>query len=62
MVIRQADPEQRQTRTVTRPATPVKSSENGGWMHRLFARSEPTTFHKCLAVHMASAAPRSAMH
>lgn len=62
MVIRQAKPEQRQTRTVTRQVAPVRAAQSAGWMHRIFARTEPTTFQKCLAVHMAGAAPRSAMH
>ena len=59
MVVRQAKSE---TRPVTRHVGPVEASQSAGWMHRIFARPEPTTFQKCLAVHMASAAPRSAMH
>ena len=64
MVIRQVKPEHRPARPapVTRQVTPVKAPQSAGWMQRLFAKAEPTTFQKCLAVHMAGAAARSAMH
>lgn len=32
-----------------------------GWVYRLFARPAPTTFHKCLAVHILAAEERSAL-
>lgn len=60
-VVRQAQPEQRKTRPITRQVAPSQASHSG-WVRRIFARAEPSTFQKCLAVHMASAAPRSAMH
>ena len=61
-VVRQVQPEQRPMRTITRQVSPSQAPRSAGWMQRIFARAEPTTFQKCLAVHMASAAPRSAMH
>lgn len=61
-VVRQVQPEQRPMRQITRQVSPSQAPRNTGWMQRIFTRAEPTTFQKCLAVHMASAAPRSAMH
>ncbi len=32
-----------------------------GWVYRLFGRTAPTTFHKCLAVHILAAEERSVL-
>jgi hypothetical protein len=32
------------------------------WLHRLFHHREPSTFQRCLAVHMHFAAPQRTMH
>ena len=46
-------PEQR------RSAQPPR--ERGSWLGRWFGRRQPTTYHRCLAIHMYFAAPRSAL-
>ncbi len=35
--------------------------ERRSWLAALIRRPEPTTFHRCLAVHMHYAAPRSSL-
>jgi hypothetical protein len=42
--------------------TPKPSAERGSWLgHLLARRREPTTFQRCLAIHILYAAPRSAL-
>lgn len=39
---------------------PTLSSDDRGWLARLFGkRREPTTYHRCLAVHLHFADPRN---
>ena len=44
----------------TRPAT--NAAPAGKWLGGLLGRRQPTTFHRCLAVHMHFATPRSALY
>jgi hypothetical protein len=37
------------------------AAERRSWLMRLIRRPEPTVFHRCLAVHIYHAAPRSAL-
>ncbi len=43
-----------------RPIQPLK--ERRSWIARWLGRSEPTAYHRCLAVHLHFAGPRSALH
>jgi hypothetical protein len=44
-----------------RQAPPSPAAERRSWFAALIRRPEPTTFHRCLAVHMHYAAPRSSL-
>ena len=44
-------------RPVTVPPVPQRSS----WLGRWLGRREPTTYHRCLAIHIHFAGPRSAL-
>lgn len=35
--------------------------ERNSWLDRWLGRRQPTTYHRCLAIHMYFAAPRSAL-
>ncbi len=55
--------------TVTRPTKPQEQRrpiqpllERRSWIARWLGRSEPTAYHRCLAVHLHFAGPRSALH
>jgi len=43
------------------PGQAAPTAERRSWLAALIRRPEPTTFHRCLAVHMHYAAPRSSL-
>ncbi len=54
--------------TPTRPAKPQEQHrptqplrERSSWLARWLGRREPTTYHRCLAIHLHFAGPRSAL-
>jgi hypothetical protein len=40
----------------------AKTMRRGSWLARILARRQPTTFQRCLAVHIHFAGPHSALH
>lgn len=51
-------------RPVSRPATRPASRPvvQRSWLDRLLRRREPTTYHRCLAIHIHFAGPHSALY
>jgi hypothetical protein len=47
-------------RRQSRPAG-ARPEARSGWLARLLRRREPTTYHRCLAIHIHYAGPRSAL-
>lgn len=46
---------------VTRLATKPQKPQNSGWLEIWRRRREPSTYHRCLAVHIHFASPRSGL-
>jgi len=58
--IRLTGPSSFRLRDERRPIRPIAA--RGSMLLSWFRRREPTTFHRCLAIHIHFAGPRSALH
>jgi hypothetical protein len=58
-----------QLKAPSRPARPVErrvtapvARQRNSWLERLLGRRQPTTYQRCLAIHIHFAGPRSALY
>jgi hypothetical protein len=51
----------RPARPLERPVTVPAVRQPNSWLGRWLGRREPTTFHRCLAIHIHFAGPHSAL-
>jgi hypothetical protein len=50
------------SRLPTAKRSHVQPGARASWLRRWFMRPEPTAYHRCLAIHIHYASPRSALY